>query len=80
MSFSFEELTGKLYIAFCVPRIFWVNKVTLRCFLAKMLRTERQQLVLVSNKIKAQNPVVSIAEPMANVDLFETRKQETLWM
>lgn len=30
--------------------------------------------------MKAQNPFVSIAEPMAIVDLLETKKQETLRM
>lgn len=80
MSFNFEELNGKFYTAFCVSGIFWDKKETLIYFLTKALRTGRQWLLLNSNKIKAQNPFVTNAEPMAIVDPLETRKQETLWM
>lgn len=57
-----------------------MKRDSLRCLLTKILGTGRQRLAVVSNKMKAQNPFVSIAEPMAVVDLLETKKQETLRM
>jgi len=57
-----------------------MKRDSLRCLLTKILRTGRQFFVLISNEMKAQNPHLSIAEPMATVDLLETSKREVLQM
>lgn len=59
----------------CMSGSFGVKRDSLRCLLPKSLGTRRQWLVLVSNKMKAQISFVSIAEPMAIVDLLETIKK-----
>jgi len=55
-----------------------MRRGSLRCSQTKISGTGRQWLVLFSSEMKAQNPFVSIAKPMAVADLLEISKQETL--
>ena len=78
--FQFWGTWWKILGCFCMSGIFWMKRDSLRCLLTKILRTGRQFFVLISNEMKAQNPHLSIAEPMATVDLLETSKREVLQM
>lgn len=57
-----------------------MRRNSLICLLTKVSGTGKQWLVLFSNEMKAENPSVSIVEPMAIANLLETSKQETLQM